>query len=314
MKPVKTDSRIFFFDQALPRCVINTGRYDAELLNWGRMAPHYWHNQSHAHSFFEVCFVAQGAGRSMLSGEWKGVTRGDLLIAFPGEEHCLHADVKAPLGVYCASFGVYSGAVEAGLTHAELSRMVARFLESKERVVRAPKLESICQMISSEVLEQEAGFELSLAGLFTKFFFAVVNAFSGGTHALRGTPAHRAHPHDQRLRQAVIHIENHFHSSLQVSDIAACMCISQRQANRMFQLSFGMPVMRYIQTYRLKMAKQMLDNISRPIKEIAWACGYPNERNFMTLFRRQEGITANQFRHARANYGLQTTRSMRSVQ
>jgi AraC-like DNA-binding protein/mannose-6-phosphate isomerase-like protein (cupin superfamily) len=301
MKPEKTENRAFFFEQALPRCVINAGRYEAELLNWGRMAPHYWHNQNHAHSFFELCFVCQGSGRYTLSGQRKNVTRGDLLIAHPGEEHCLHADEKEPLGIYCASFGVYSGAVEAVGPHAELSRMVAKFLESGVRVVRAPKLEGICQMISGEVLEQEAGFELSLTGLFTKFFFSVVNACSGGTHALRATPAHRAHPQDLRLRQAVIHIENNFQSPLQVSDIATCLCISQRQANRMFQQSFGMPVMRYIQTYRLKMAKQMLDNTSRPIKEIAWACGYPNERNFMTLFRRHAGLTANQFRHARNN-------------
>ena len=47
----------------------------------------------------------------------------------------------------------------------------------------------------------------------------------------------------------------------------------------------------------------------RPIKEIAALCGYPNERNFMTMFRRQVGQTAKTFRYARVN-GLGNARKM----
>jgi AraC-like DNA-binding protein len=301
MKIAENNDKAFFFHQALPKSLIHIGRYNAELLNWGRMAPHYWHNQDHAHSFFELCFVSQGSGKYTIKGQRQSVVRGDLLIAHPGEEHCLHADSKAPLGIYCASFGVYSGASAGGGAQTELSDMVRTFVETKKRLVSAPKFEGICRMISEEIVEQGPGFEFSLPGLFTKFFFAVVNAFCGGKHTPLETPAHRDHPQDLRLHQAVLHIENNFHSPLQVRDIAACMCISQRQANRMFRQSFGIPVMRYIQGYRLKMAKQMLDNTSRPIKEIAALCGYPNERNFMTMFRRQVGQTAKTFRYARGN-------------
>ena len=297
----KNTNKAFFFEQALPRSLIQVGRHTVELLNWGRMAPHYWHNQNHAHSFFELCFVSQGAGKYTIKGQRQSVVRGDLLIAHPGEEHGLHADLKAPLGIYCASFGIYSGAGAGGGAEAELSDMVRTFIATKKRLVSVPKFEGICRMISEEIVEQGPGFEFSLPGLFTKFFFAVVNAFCGGKHMPLEPPAHRDHPQDLRLRQAVLHIENHFHAPLQVRDIAECMCISQRQANRMFEQALGLPVMKYIQDYRLKMAKQMLDNTSRPIKEIAWKCGYPNERNFMTMFRREVGHTAKHFRYARGD-------------
>ena len=297
----KSAHRAFFFDQALPPCVIKVGRYSVELLNWGRIAPHRWQNPVHSHSFFELCYISQGAGRYTFKGQRQRVSRGDLVIAYPGEEHSLKAEPGNPLGIYCASLGIYSGSGQAEGSQVELSAMIQRFLESGKRMVRNPQFEAIGRMVSAEVLEQELGYELSLAGLFTKMFFNLLNAFCRVAHAPHGVPVHRAHPQDSRLRKAVLMVENHFHSPLQVGAIAGCMCVSERQANRLFRQFFGMPVMKFIQDYRLKMARQMLDNTSRPIKEIAWACGYPNERNFMTVFRRHAGVTATRFRYNRRN-------------
>ncbi len=295
-----SNAQALFFEQALPRCLLSIGRYRIELLNWGRIVPHQWYNQDHSHSFFELCYVHEGMGEYLFKGERHAAQPGDLLIAYPGEEHSLRADAENPFGVYCASFGVYSGGSEREGELPELSGLVERFLAATVRVAQVPKLDAVCRLISDEILQQEPGYELSLPGLFTKFFFGVLNATGGGVSAPRGAPAHRLHPQELRLRKAVLYIENNYHTALRVKDVADRMFISQRQANRMFQQAFGMPVMHYIQDFRLKVAKQMLDNTGRPIKEVAWACGYPNERNFMTLFRKQTGQTANEFRRRRS--------------
>ena len=291
--------RIFFFDQALPSCLIPVGRHSVELMNWGRIAPHRWQNLAHSHSFYELCYISQGRGAYTFKGERRMIAKGDLVVAFPGEEHRLQSDSRDPMGIYCASFGIYPGQEPGAGRQEALSELIQRFKTTDRRVVRLQKFEGICRLISEEVLEQPRGYEVVLPGLFAKFLFDLLNAYCTGARAHEGVPAHRTHPEDMRLQKAVLYIENHFQDPLRVKDVAECLCVSTRQANRLFIQAFGMPVMRHVKDYRLRMAKQMLDNTSRPIKEIAWACGYPNERNFMTLFRRQMGMTARTFRHAR---------------
>lgn len=290
-------SKFQLFELALPRCLVELGSFGVELFNWGKVEAHQWSNPRHSHAFYELCLVYQGKGFYQINGEDVFVSAGDLLLAAPGDYHNLRTEKENSLGIYCVSLGIYPGFKPDNAN--ELCNLVRNFIESSERVLPAPGLERVCELISEDVVLRRLGFELSLKGLFARFVLDVINIWAPRHLPAGNYVPRRENPEQLRFQKALQYIENNYQREITLDSVAEKMYVSPRQANRLFRTVTGMPVMCFIRDYRMKVAMQMLDSTSRPIKEVAWACGYPNERNFMTRFRKHTGFTAQEFRNKR---------------
>lgn len=76
--------------------------------------------------------------------------------------------------------------------------------------------------------------------------------------------------------------------------------LSMRQVRRVLLAEFGVTPVQVVQTQRLLMAKQWLQETALPISEVAQAAGFRSLRNFNTCFRDRYGMTPSACRGTRS--------------
>lgn len=88
-----------------------------------------------------------------------------------------------------------------------------------------------------------------------------------------------------RVRRAMLLIEQYLSEPLNVDEIARRVNISRRQLERLFQREVGMSLQTFSRTMRLHYGLWLLANSQRTIAEIAAECGFADPSHFNRLFR-----------------------------
>lgn len=76
--------------------------------------------------------------------------------------------------------------------------------------------------------------------------------------------------------------------------------------SKLFKKNLGVSFKQYIICERLKKAKKMLLTTPLSIKEIAYACGFKDEKYFMKVFKKHEHLTPSEYRNAFSSIHLNT--------
>ena len=80
-------------------------------------------------------------------------------------------------------------------------------------------------------------------------------------------------------------------STITPESLAEITCMSYSKFRKIFKEYTGFAPSQYIQEVRVNMAKELLTNTSKSIKEIAFELGYENKDYFFTAFRKVSGMT-----------------------
>jgi AraC-like DNA-binding protein len=83
-----------------------------------------------------------------------------------------------------------------------------------------------------------------------------------------------------------------------MTETARAVGCSRARLFRIFQQSTGMTPNDYLQRLRVSRAGELLAGTSRPITEIAIACGFSSSQYFSNVFRKYLGQTPTAFRGA----------------
>lgn len=115
----------------------------------------------------------------------------------------------------------------------------------------------------------------------------------------RARPGSEAQPHppvegtiaDERVRRALLLMEQHLTDPLPISDIAARLKVSTRQLERLFQAVMGLRPAAFYRTLRLRYARWLLDNTDRSVTDIALEAGFSDCAHFSRQFKAIHGFT-----------------------
>lgn len=91
-------------------------------------------------------------------------------------------------------------------------------------------------------------------------------------------------------------IEDNYHLSLKVSELAAMVNTTTRTLNRQFQQWVNMRPIEYIQTIRVEQAKRLLEGGHKHIQTLALDVGYEDAASFAKLFKKCTGFTPAQYK------------------
>ena len=86
-------------------------------------------------------------------------------------------------------------------------------------------------------------------------------------------------------------IESHFGRDINLDQISEVACVSRYHMSRMFAVSMGIPVMRYLRVRRLSEAARALANGAPDILSVALDVGYGSHEAFTRAFRDEFGVT-----------------------
>jgi transcriptional regulator GlxA family with amidase domain len=122
--------------------------------------------------------------------------------------------------------------------------------------------------------------------------------------AARGADAAQPHPPmaydvaDERIRRALLMMEQNLSSPLPVATIARNIGLSTRQLERLFDTALGKRPSDLYRTLRLRYARWLLENTTRSVTDIALDAGFSDCAHFSRQFKTLHGLSPSRARPA----------------
>lgn len=101
---------------------------------------------------------------------------------------------------------------------------------------------------------------------------------------------------DNRIHQTITYIRKHIDSTMDIDMLADMSCMSKDHFIRVFKRETGETPNAYITKRRLEKAELALITTDLPVKDIAKMLGYDDCSYFNRLFRKNAGVTPQQYR------------------
>ena len=101
---------------------------------------------------------------------------------------------------------------------------------------------------------------------------------------------------DDIAERARRYIWNHGHRPLGVPQIAAAVGVTRRTLERHFSLAVGRSLRQELERVRVERARKLLEETSRPIKEIGYLCGFREPRALIRACHRWMGTVPGRLR------------------
>ncbi|WP_251106816.1 helix-turn-helix domain-containing protein [Alloacidobacterium dinghuense] len=99
-----------------------------------------------------------------------------------------------------------------------------------------------------------------------------------------------------RERRVRSYIEENLDRSLGLEDLADIAGVSPNYFVSLFRQSVGMTPHRFVLQRRIAHARKLLANLSLSLVAIAFRCGFADQSQFTTTFRKFVGLTPGQYR------------------
>lgn len=100
----------------------------------------------------------------------------------------------------------------------------------------------------------------------------------------------------ESLKTVLTYIKDHYREKIYLSDLAKQANLNQHYFCRLFKEVLGCSPVAYINEYRIKQARRLLERSTLQVMEICLECGFNNQSNFLQEFRRHTGTTPSQYR------------------
>jgi transcriptional regulator GlxA family with amidase domain len=124
----------------------------------------------------------------------------------------------------------------------------------------------------------------------------IIDSKRGKQNSYANVKLHKPHS-DTLVKQVQEFIEDNFHQSLPVSELASMVNVTPRTLNRRFQVSVTMRPIEYIQAIRIEQAKRLLESSEVNIKSLAEQVGYEDISSFTRLFKRATELTPKEYQN-----------------
>lgn len=104
-------------------------------------------------------------------------------------------------------------------------------------------------------------------------------------------------------------IKANYDKEITIKELAGEMGYNPNYLSSLFKKTTGITLVQYINNTRINIAKSMIVEHDKTIKEVAYACGYINEKYFMKVFKKVEGMTPSQYKSAFTRKTINSGRS-----
>ena len=249
--------------------------------------------ERHTHDCTQITIAMNPA---QVRGEWQGENgrierremNGDMAwIIPPGVEHVIHFDRPATL-------------IHLYLTESFFNRMVEDAPDAVEMslipsiLIRDPFLVELAKSLYRESREGHLT-ELFTQSVATLTATHLVRAYSNRNQVFH---SYRGGMGPSRERRVLSYIAEHLNESITLEDLAKVAEISPNYLIALFRQSVGMTPHKYVILKRVEQAHTLLKNRDLALLEIAHRCGFQDQSQFTTVFRRYTGVTPGQLRRS----------------
>lgn len=251
---------------------------------------------------FQFLYVIQGELRATLLGESMLVPAGNLLFLPANVFHSIEV-LTAPhahlLGIHFDFFSdlrVKQGdiVVDENNPYPECFCAMpwidgAPLFPDRYAIMLPPSIVSLMEATIHEMTEQRQGFEMVCKGLMLQMLTLLIRHQTETNRTL--------HP---KYEESLLHLAHELKTSYRRKwtngEMAAFINVHEDYMSKLFKDMLGMSPNKYLQSVRHQQAKRLLRETNDKIERIAMEIGYDDFHYFSRMFRKWEGMSAQQYR------------------
>lgn len=129
-------------------------------------------------------------------------------------------------------------------------------------------------------------------------FETVVNVINRNIDKLEENFNKTPHAGHREIEMVKQYIQEHYGEEISVEKLGEMVFMAPSYLSFIFKKETGQNLSKYIKSYRMDKAKDMLENTAYKIVDISNTCGYPNVSYFCSSFREYFGISPQKYREA----------------
>lgn len=247
--------------------------------------------ESHTHdNFFEITFVLSGQGIAYANKIPVPLTKFDLFLSLPNEEHKIISDKSEPLRYYFFAFSFKPDSTFYPILYNNKMLKLNEHLRIYNSSSIAGTFPELISQIESENEYASLKFEL-LAKLLT---INIVQVYTKIHTKIYTSPVIDS---EQALYRRIINYIDHNLTKINhLSDIANDLNYNYVYLSRIFKNKFGKSIYAYFSDKKLDLAKQLIESSSLSITEIAAHLNYSSIFVFSRIFKNKFGISPNAYK------------------
>ena len=229
----------------------------------------------HVHQEVEIVTVLEGSVQLTKNGSVHRMYPGDSALIEPGSIHAYQSE--GCLCLYTMFDPVRVPSMENEIHNTVYPQPVWRGI-SEEYMHAVTRL-------ASEHPQHGA------QGLIKGYLYVILSLLT--EHLQAGRQIGRPYDNFQDILRYVC---QHFNEDIPIADTARHFGITYEHLSRLYKTKTGMTYSEHIRQLRIAKAKQLLQESSHSILDIAIECGYTNERTFYRAFQSSVGVTPKAYR------------------
>lgn len=234
----------------------------------------------HLHTSFEILAPKRGTVQARLDDRICAVEPGNLLVIFPGVAHC-YAPESGTEGTMLIFSAQMLADFEENWTEMLPARPIVR-MDALHRDVR------YC-MERLDAMAASGRIDVPLARAYLSLMFIwLIPALAPEESATQGTR--------DVLYRAMAYMSQNYKLPLDIRGTARALGVNTYYLSHILNERLHMSFRAYLNALRIDRARRYLRMTSRPIEEIAAACGFANLRTFDRVFFERCGCTPRDFR------------------
>ncbi len=245
----------------------------------------------HWHTYFEITLVLSGTAVYYVSGQSFAVEQGDLIIFNSAELHgwqVLSPEMKVLVLVFSEDLVAgYQGSADTEY----LKPFIERGSSFQNRIGRdeiyASGIAGIMEEIRWEWLQQGAGHRLMIKADVLRMLTMLIRHYNSDVRDPRRTT--EKNKALRRLQRAFEYIDGNYCRKVTLKAAADTVFMSPNYFSHYFHAATGISFSDYVTMCRIRKARELMENSSKSIYEIAMECGFPNSSNFYRLYKKHTG-------------------------
>lgn len=241
-----------------------------------------WHSILHTHQCSELFYVTGGIGQFQIEDEVYQVRTNDMVIINPNVSHTEISLNSSPLEY-----------IVVGMEGLELS--IKNEEDVPYRIINCASFrDSILfylQNMLHEIENKAHGYETICQDLMEVLMITLNRQTKFSTDFV---PVQKK---STRLSNMVRrYIDGHYTENITLDSLAEVCHVSRYYLVHTFTKEYGISPINYMTSCRIKEAKQLLKNDDYPLSFISRILGFSSPSYFSQIFRKQEGISPNEYR------------------
>lgn len=242
-----------------------------------------------------LILVLKGCLPITVSGVPHLVKAGEFIFLKAGEEHYGHTPAKGSLSYFWVHFSSdhpwHTYAAKASLNLCGLPKDFTYFLPEHGSPIHFQRVSLLFRQLidfsRQDPLYLDAMLPCSLSLLLMEITQECLNMLSGTLTEFSPT-----------IYSIMEWVKSNCHTTLTASEIAEHFHYNQEYLSALFKKETGMTLTYYLNKCRIEVSKVLLQGSDISIKEAAYSCGFHDEKYYMKMFRKYEGITPLQYKTA----------------